>query len=715
MKKIFYLIIMSLLFQQSALTQEGWFWQNPMPQGNHLNSIKFISDEIGWAVGDYGTIIRTMDGGATWIQQFSGTTENLKDVYFITSSTGIIVGTYGLILRTSDGGTTWTSKSLPSITNNLWGIAFIDVNNGLISGSQILLATTDSGLTWNVKWSTVSLLIDIAMIDPNIWIAVGSNGMIYRTTNAGTNWNSVFYGDFYSSISFSNATNGVVVGGSGKIRRTTNGGVDWILQTSGTTDNLIDVLFTDATNGYAIGWNGTILKTSDGGVNWSPQASGTTFNLLGICFPDFNNGYIVGEWGTILKTTNSGTNWLQQSSGIFLTSGELRGISFYDNNNGFAVGVNFDVGAIGRGVVLKTSNGGVNWIQQFSEVGYFLDKIQIVDQNKVIVVGNYQANLGAWQGLILKTSDAGTTWSSQIISEVDGFTDLSYSDTNNGTIVGTNGAIWRTTNGGTSWNEQLSGTNYLLRGVSFIDSFHGTVVGEGGTLLRTSNGGSTWFPQDAGLYFDFYDVNMLSANVGYIVGMQGIFKTTNGGNNWVNMTNLGGNKLFFINIDQGWFVAGEGYANIYRTTDGGISWSSQFSKTNYPLHDVNFVNINEGWVVGKYGTILHTTNGGVTFIEVEPNPNHPKSFLLSQNYPNPFNPATTIAYQIPQTEFVTLKVYDILGREVAVLVNEEKPAGSYEIQFNSHSVEGRNLTSGIYFYQINAGEYSETKKMILLR
>jgi hypothetical protein len=91
------------------------------------------------------------------------------------------------------------------------------------------------------------------------------------------------------------------------------------------------------------------------------------------------------------------------------------------------------------------------------------------------------------------------------------------------------------------------------------------------------------------------------------------------------------------------------------------------------------------------------------------------SCCLNQNYPNPFNPITTITYQIPERGFVTLKVYDILGREVATLVNEEKTAGSYEVQFNSHSGNVRNLTSGIYFYQLKVGVYEETKKMILLK
>ena len=100
------------------------------------------------------------------------------------------------------------------------------------------------------------------------------------------------------------------------------------------------------------------------------------------------------------------------------------------------------------------------------------------------------------------------------------------------------------------------------------------------------------------------------------------------------------------------------------------------------------------------------------------------SFKLEQNYPNPFNPSTKIKFTIPnvnaseverQSQLVTLKVYDILGNEVATLVNEELPAGEYEVEFNSHSVEGRNLPSGIYFYHLKAAEFNQTIKMVLLK
>jgi hypothetical protein len=108
--------------------------------------------------------------------------------------------------------------------------------------------------------------------------------------------------------------------------------------------------------------------------------------------------------------------------------------------------------------------------------------------------------------------------------------------------------------------------------------------------------------------------------------------------------------------------------------------------------------------------------------EVNNSKSYPKEYTLEQNYPNPFNPNTIIKYSIPELSFVTLKIYDVLGNEIEILVNEEKPAGTYEVEFNSHSGEVRNLStarqglpSGIYFYIIKAGEFVETKKMLLLK
>ena len=120
--------------------------------------------------------------------------------------------------------------------------------------------------------------------------------------------------------------------------------------------------------------------------------------------------------------------------------------------------------------------------------------------------------------------------------------------------------------------------------------------------------------------------------------------------------------------------------------------------------------------MGDDGIILYTKNGGVT--STEPELDIPIDFLLSQNYPNPFNPTTIISFQLPVSGNVTLKVYDVLGNEVATLVNEYRSAGSYQIEFSSTGgLESsiKHPASGVYFYQLHAGDFVETKKMILLK
>ena len=111
-----------------------------------------------------------------------------------------------------------------------------------------------------------------------------------------------------------------------------------------------------------------------------------------------------------------------------------------------------------------------------------------------------------------------------------------------------------------------------------------------------------------------------------------------------------------------------------------------------------------GKIFRSFSTIQNITN------IVSQGENPLTYFNLSQNYPNPFNPVTTISYQIPQTSFVSLKVYDILGTEIAIIVNEEKPAGEFEVEF-----DGTGLASGIYFYKLQTRNYNSVKKMVLLK
>ncbi|MCH8942356.1 MAG: T9SS type A sorting domain-containing protein [Bacteroidetes bacterium] len=132
--------------------------------------------------------------------------------------------------------------------------------------------------------------------------------------------------------------------------------------------------------------------------------------------------------------------------------------------------------------------------------------------------------------------------------------------------------------------------------------------------------------------------------------------------------------------------------------------------------DITVDRNNNIWIATNVGVLQFNPYGIVTDVEDENSVNIPKEFSLSQNYPNPFNPETAISYQLSAFSFVSLKVFDVLGREVATLVNEEKPAGTYTINFNA---EG--LSSGVYFYRLQvytperAGSFVQTKKLVFMK
>lgn len=243
-----------------------------------------------------------------------------------------------------------------------------------------------------------------------------------------------------------------------------------------------------------------------------------------------------------------------------------------------------------------------------------------------------------------------------------------------------NGKILRTTNSGNNWTySTVSGNVTSLFMINYTNGFATTNFYYGGKILKTSDGGIFWS----------------SINLPYVNLLE---------------------SIFFVNENTG-FAAGKflyGYSaitQIFKTTNGGLNWYiTNFSGSN-ALNSVFFSNETTGYIAGEGGLILKTTDGGGVISSVSYNsayiPNH---FYLHQNYPNPFNPNTKIKFLIPKLTFVRLTIYDITGRKVDGLISDFKNAGEYEILWNAS-----NFPSGIYFYKLETSEFSQTKKLLLLR
>ena len=255
-------------------------------------------------------------------------------------------------------------------------------------------------------------------------------------------------------------------------------------------------------------------------------------------------------------------------------------------------------------------------------------------------------------------------------------------------------------------------------------------------IYRTTNGGVNWNINLPGEYFwDMFFTDSLTGwkcMPGYIAGDSCVKKTTNGGINWIKQILPSGGlilapvigKFSHIGADTIWGVGSEVFYGsgqfrgiIYRTFNGGNNWYFQVPDTTIHIGSYSFVQFTDskkGWAYSLSQGGIHTLTGGDTIWLTGIKPVSSKilnKYVLYQNYPNPFNPKTNIKYQITNTGYVKLKVYDILGRDIFTIVNRKQAAGTFQIDFS-----GISLYSGIYFYSLFVNDQLiDTKKMILIK
>jgi photosystem II stability/assembly factor-like uncharacterized protein len=393
---------------------------------------------------------------------------------------------------------------------------------------------------------------------------------------------------------------------------------------------------------------------------WTLQSSRSAQWLSDVYFTDIQNGTVVGEGGTILHTTNGGLTWTNQASGI---TNWLFDVCFTDVDTGIVVGAD--------GTILYTADGGLSWTNQLSGTDNWLRAVCFSDANNGIAVGEL--------GTILSTTNGGTNWEVRSSGTENRLNDIYFNDMNTAIAVGEGGTILLSTNGGITWGRQSSGTSEWLSAVCFTDGDTGTTVGREGTILRTTDGGITWNDLSLDDKINIEDVFFIGANEGTIIRSEGI-----------------------------WGRDGE----IYHTTDGGLTWTKQLNQYPSGLHGIYMTNHINGTAVGSDGTILRMTTGDVTPIGEKSfvSQNIPKSFKLKQNYPNPFNPLTTIEFNLTNTNYVDLRVYDLLGKEIQIIVSEKLNPGVH-----SYTFSGKQLAGGVYLYRLHSGDFQEAKKMILLK
>jgi photosystem II stability/assembly factor-like uncharacterized protein len=361
--------------------------------------------------------------------------------------------------------------------------------------------------------------------------------------------------------------------------------------------------------------------------NWTwqnPLPQGN--NLNGVCFPDTNTGYSVGADGMILKTTNGGLNWALQNSG---TTNSLVDVFFTDADTGYAIG--------GASTLLKTTNGGMNWTAQTVSMPY-LTSLFFTSADTGYLVGGSGSN-----GVILKTTNGGINWIVQPSGSNPFYNSVYFPNDSTGYVVGNSGKILKTTNGGASWIAQTSGVTTSLYSVYFTSPNNG-FVSEYGRILRTTNGGASWSYLTIFQSYELYSLYFTDAQTGYVVGRTGkILKTTNGGVSWALLTSgtsITLRSVWFTTANQGHAVGENGI--MLKTMDAGVTWTPFLGGAYFAdLNGVYFPNACTGYAVGNQGALFKTSSGGAQWTT--------QNSLTTNNLRSVFFPTDVKGYAVGDT------------------------------------------------------------------
>jgi photosystem II stability/assembly factor-like uncharacterized protein len=281
------------------------------------------------------------------------------------------------------------------------------------------------------------------------------------------------------------------------------------------------------------------------------------------------------------------------------------------------------------------------------------------------------------------------------------------------------GPTFRSTDEGNSWVPIGFDSTYIMDIIFKDELTIATFYGNYGGLYKSSDNGDTWeiisnAPANLRTLFISKTGKLFAGGASYGTPPGNLFISSDNGNSWETISEF--DSIIVRDIDENQlghiFMATVSWGvikGVFRSTDDGVSWQHINSGLNHSGTQKLAID-SSGYVYLVAGApqMLYRSTQSTTSVEVEDVAVN--NFSLKQNYPNPFNPVTTIKYELAKKSFVTLTIFDVLGTEIKILVNEEKPAGTYEINWYAEQ-----LPSGIYFYRLQAGSFVETKKMILLR
>lgn len=677
--------------------------------------------------GTVAGVFLSTNSGTSWTFANAGLTDQVTAFALRPSQTGgndLFAGTdSGGVFLSINNGSSWTAVNNGLANSYIYSLA--TNNSSIFAGTgQGVFRSTDNGASWsNVTSGIIDVGIQCLAAKDSLLFASTSGG-VFRSTDNGENWTRVDSGLVIPrpprrSILFSIAiTDSAIFGGSsGRVYQSTDKGLSWhttgqfppIATSSPNVHSLVEI----GSNVFA-GDGFTVYRSSDNGTSWIRVGSGLPRNAFlsqTIYALDAQGSTLIASTAAgVFYSTDLGVNWTGLNNGLNASSINTLTVSgpnlFSDAGNGY--------------YIQRSTDNGTSWAVVNDTVYYHFR--HLVSNGSYVVTATNGPIIANNSSPLLRSSDLGESWTSlgnQPIPEALAIND-EYIFT--GYLFGSVG-VRRCANDSSTWIPVNNGlpdfptVTTLHRNGSNI--FSGTFPNG---IFYSPDNGTNWNPLNVGWGENlavsaiavsgatiFAGTAQVSGLPTSIIG-RGVFRSTDFGASWAPANNgLTDTSITALVIHDSALLAGTN-SGIFLSTDNGTSWKP--FNSGLPYLNVATLGLNETYVyAGIFGGVWRRPLSEIISSVQTSHENVVRQFRLEQNYPNPFNPITTIKYSLAKPSHVTLKIFNLIGEELATLVNDQQIAGGHEIIWNAE-----NFSSGVYYCQLKTdNDFTQTRKLVLLK
>lgn len=590
-------VVLAVVSAQAAdvtVGQSGWNWGNPQPQGNTLRTVEFAGGR-GYAAGQFGTLLRTDDGGRNWIGIPTGITADLARIRAVDQNT-VVIGSGCVLRRSDDGGTTFTrlkyTGSEASCPSTIASLYFPSAQVGYVVASDGNVVTTANG---GQSFSGRQAVPGTEATHPT-GPAAAPTDVWFTDTNTGF---AITKGP-----------------GGGNVYRTTDGGNTWFPRTT-TGAGLNGLYFPDPSIGYAVGDGNTVIKTTDGGETWNPMPvdpSVPNNDLTSIrCSTTVSCLIATASGDRVLRTTDGGTT----ITGFSPSTRKIFAIAFASASSAVGVGE--------RGATVLSTNADAE-SPSFVPVGDqplsgAYDRIRATSATLVYAPGD--------NGKLTRSTDGGHHWGTIQVPTSEDLRDSWFVNETDGFVIDTAGKALATVDGGGSWTLLDTGTTAVPSAVYAPDSNLVLLFGPRG-VRRSTDGGQTPFDavdSKAARTATLVDYDRTSSSALYAFGPKALIRSTNGGASWKKVKGPVKKpryqKVDFVSSKVGYALMTNG--RVYSTRNGGKKWRETGGVGTASAYDISFGDARSGFLSipsfgpgnrdggGSNGWVLRTSDGGATW------------------------------------------------------------------------------------------------------